>query len=66
MSEDNKARDLARRDFFKQVGLGAAVAGTTAVAVSSGASAAGEATRTGSVGYRETAHVKTYYELAKF
>ena len=66
MSEKARAPDLARRDFFKQVGLGAAVVGTATVAVS-GAAGAAEATRKpDSVGYRETAHVKTYYELAKF
>ncbi len=64
MGKDNKAQDVPRREFFKHVGLGAVAVGTAAVAGSAGASAAEE--KSTSIGYRETAHVKTYYELAKF
>lgn len=64
MSKDTKAQDVARRDFFKHVGLGAVAAGTVAVGGAASTSAAEE--QKVSTGYRETAHVKTYYELAKF
>lgn len=64
MSKDKKAQDVARRDFFKHVGLGAVAVGTVAVGGAASASAMEE--QKVSAGYRETAHVKTYYELAKF
>lgn len=66
MSERTKAETLARRDFFKQIGVGAAVVGGVAVGGGSDASAETGNDGTKSAGYRETAHVKTYYELAKF
>ena len=64
MSKDKKAQEVARRDFFKHVGLGAVAVGTVAAGGAASASEAGE--QKISTGYRETAHVKTYYELAKF
>ncbi len=62
----NKAEDqgVERRGFFKLLGLGS-MAGAAAVAAP-GAVSAAEAEETKGAGYRETAHVKTYYKLAKF
>ena len=54
----------ARRDFLKLARLGT-VLGGAALAVGSGAQAAETAEEAGS-GYRETAHVKTYYDSTRF
>jgi hypothetical protein len=60
--ERNKAK---RRDFLKLVGLGS-VAGAAAVATGGKPpSAQAEETREDG-GYRETPHVRQYYETAKF
>ncbi|MBI3454151.1 MAG: formate dehydrogenase [Rhodospirillales bacterium] len=68
MSEEKRIESVARREFFRKAGLGAgAVAAGVAVSGAAtpkiGAAAAPSAT---SGGYRETEHVKRYYELAKF
>ena len=56
-----------RRDFLKKAGLGAGAAGVAAAALTS-TEAAEAAVKKGSrsAGYRETDHVKKYYELARF
>ena len=54
-----------RRDFLKLAGIGA-VTGGVALAVSQDRAEADEALSDTSAGYRETDHVKTYYDLAKF
>ena len=68
MSERKKAEPRGRRDFFRKAGLGAGAAGAVAVALSKtpakAAVAGGKAA--GGKGYRETRHVKKYYELARF
>ena len=73
MSERKKAEPVGRRDFFRKAGLGAGAAGAVAVALSKtpakaavagGKAAGGKAA--GGKGYRETRHVKKYYELARF
>ncbi len=57
---------IKRRDFLRAAGLGS-VAGAAAVATGIGsAEAATPELVDGGPGYRETAHVKQYYELAKF
>jgi DMSO/TMAO reductase YedYZ molybdopterin-dependent catalytic subunit len=57
---------IKRRDFLRAAGLGGA-AGAAAVVTGIGtAQAAAPELDQGGSGYRETAHVKTYYELAKF
>ena len=58
------ATSVGRRDFFRKAGLGV---GAAAVGLSAKDSAAQPA-KTGpkSAGYRETEHVKKYYELARF
>ena len=63
MSKKKEADTVARRDFFRQaVGLGAAGAAAALGATSANAGQVSEETQ----GYRETDHVKTYYELARF
>ncbi|PLX38144.1 MAG: formate dehydrogenase [Hyphomicrobiales bacterium] len=67
MTEKNKPHDMSRRDFFRQSGMAVGAAGGAAVALATGAEAAEPETRgKNSVGYRETDHIRTYYELAKF
>ncbi len=68
MSEKKKKQAIGRRDFFKKAGLGAGAVGAAAVGLSTKDSAAAEPTKAapGKAGYSETAHVKKYYELARF
>ena len=54
----------ARRDFLKLASLGT-VLGGAALATGSSAQAAEKIEEAGS-GYRETAHVKAYYESTRF
>lgn len=58
---------LGRRDFFKKAGLSVGVAAAASV-VASGPAAAAESASSDKVtaGYRETDHVRSYYELAAF
>jgi hypothetical protein len=63
--KDNGA-DAGRREFLKLAGIGT-VTGGAALAAGAQTAAAAETRRSdGSLGYRETEHVKTYYKLAKF
>ena len=66
MTSDQDAKVAARRRFLKLASLGA-VAGTVAAAAGDGRkeAAAAEPEAQGK-GYRETAHVKKAYELARF
>jgi hypothetical protein len=59
-----KGAETSRRDFLRIAGIGT-VTGGAALAVG-GKPAAAETRADGSLGYRETEHVKTYYKLAKF
>jgi nitrous oxide reductase len=63
MTKSKKA--LPRRDFLKAAGVTGGAAGVAAVALSS-KSASAAAPDSGKSGYRETEHVKKYYELAWF
>lgn len=63
MDKNLDTKAAARRDFFKKAGLGVAVAAGSVAGVAPAAKA--EAPAAASAGYAETAHVKTYYELAK-
>lgn len=54
-----------RRGFLKLAGLGT-VAGGAAIAASATGANAKEADHGGASGYRETDHVKTFYETARF
>lgn len=64
MSERNEDRGRGRRELLRLAGLGAA-AGAVAVAAPREPARADEATPA-KAGYRETAHVRTYYQLARF
>jgi hypothetical protein len=65
MKTREDSQKVARRDLLKLAGLGG-VTGAALMASSTGkAGATAEADRKHS-GYRETEHVRTYYELAKF
>ena len=60
--ERNKAK---RRDFLKLVGLGSLAGAATAVTGGKTPQAQAEEKPEGA-GYRETAHVRKYYDTAKF
>jgi len=64
MAKTTKEKDLAgRRDFLKLAGLGTVMSGAALVA--GNAEAATAADENGK-GYRETEHVITFYDLARF
>ena len=64
MAEDRENKIIAdRRDFLKMASLGTVASGA---AIVTGSAQADELEEETGSGYRETAHVKTYYELAKF
>ena len=62
MSDKAKA---GRRDFLKLASIGA-VSGGVALAMGQKRAEADEALSDTSAGYRETDHIKTYYDLAGF
>jgi hypothetical protein len=65
MSEQVDRLRAKRREFLKLMGMGS-VAGAAALAAGgAGAAAAAEPTKP-ETGYRETAHVRKFYETAKF
>jgi hypothetical protein len=63
MKESKKETAADRRSFLKLAGVGAA-AGVTALVGGETAAQAGEASGKVSL-YRETEHIKRYYELAR-
>ncbi len=58
---------IDRRDFFRKASLGVGVAGAAAAGLSASKVKAAEPVPGASngAGYRETAHVKKFYELAR-
>lgn len=60
--------DASRRDFFRKASFGAGAAGAAAIGLGSGEAEAAETGGGGktAAGYRETDHVRKYYELARF
>jgi hypothetical protein len=64
---ERQAKKPSRREFFKTAGLGvgAAVAGAAVVSEGRPAGAAVEP-KAQPGGYRETPHVRRYYDLARF
>ncbi len=65
MSKDRDEKSVAeRRDFLKLATLGTVLGGAAMAAGGSAQSATAE--KSESRGYRETDHVKTYYDLARF
>lgn len=65
MSEQGERPAAKRRTFLKLLGLGGAAG---AAALASGRTATGESSEPepAETGYRETAHVRKFYETAKF
>ncbi len=59
---------IDRRDFFRKASLGVGVAGATVAGLSASKAKAVEpgADASKGAGYRETAHVKKFYELSRF
>ena len=64
MQKQETAKTPSRRDFFKTASLGAGAAAIGAVGLGAAPKAATAVASTGA-GYRESEHVKRYYELAK-
>jgi len=58
---------IDRRDFFRKASLGVGVAGAAAAGLSASKAKAAEpvAGASNGAGYRESVHVKKYYELAR-
>jgi nitrous oxide reductase len=65
MKAETKKQRVARRDLLKVAGLGG-VAGAAALASKAGKAEAATGEEVKGSGYRETEHVRTYYDLAKF
>ncbi len=59
-------KSIERRTFMKKAGLGVGAVGAVALSKSSAAAVPGTGAKPGKSGYRETEHVKKYYELARF
>ena len=65
MSKDRDEKSVAeRRDFLKLATLGTVLGGAAMAA--GGTAQAATSAKPKSGGYRETDHVKTYYDLARF
>jgi hypothetical protein len=62
--DEQQPRAAKRRDFLRLIGLGG-VAGTATLTAGKVPSADAEPAKP-STGYRETAHVKKFYDSAKF
>ncbi|MEE8351922.1 MAG: twin-arginine translocation signal domain-containing protein [Rhodospirillales bacterium] len=56
----------SRRDFLKAAGVTGGAVGVAAIALTSKSVKAAVPESGKSAGYRETEHVKKYYELARF
>ena len=66
MAKETGKKSVRRRDFLRLAGLGG-VAGAAAVAGATGRAEAGSSGEgKSSSGYRETDHVKKFYELSRF
>lgn len=63
---DKKAPTADRRDFLKLAGAGVVGGGAALAATVTPATAASEPAAANAGSYRESDHVKRYYELAKF
>jgi len=66
MTEKKEIGSIARRDFIKKTGFGVGVVGAVATGLSKTAAATGDDGVKASRGYRETEHVKRFYETARF
>ena len=65
MKSRKDSQQVARRDLLKLAGLGG-VTGAALMATSAGTAEAATGGDRKDAGYRETEHVRTYYELARF
>ncbi len=67
MKKGKDIQSIKRRDFMKKAGLGVGAVGAVAIGLpkTSAAAASGVGERPGSSGYRETKHIKAYYETAR-
>ncbi len=65
MTDKNTPQSPTRREFFKTAGLGAAACVAASLVAEPPPVQAADAVPQ-SQGYRETDHVKRYYELSKF
>ena len=57
---------IGRRDFFKTAGAGAAGAAAVGLTATQAGAVESKDKSAKSAGYRETEHVKKYYELSRF
>ncbi len=62
----DKENALPRREFFMKGGAALGVAGAAIISPAAVNAASADTGKPTSGDYQETAHVKTYYELAKF
>jgi nitrous oxide reductase len=65
MTDNKTPKSPTRREFFKTAGLGAAAGAVAGLGAEPVPAQAADAVPE-SQGYRETEHVKRYYELSKF
>ena len=66
MKGDKDTPNIARRDLLKKAGVAVGAAGAAVIATKGEAEAAVVGEAKTAAGYRESEHVQTYYELAKF
>ncbi len=67
MRDKTEVKSPDRRRFFTKAGLGVGAAGAVAIGLTSGTAKAAKSDRElRKGGYRETAHVKRFYELSRF
>lgn len=64
--EERTGRGASRRGFLRLAGIGTVAGAAGAVAGGVAAPAQARESGPGRVGYRETEHVRTYYDLARF
>lgn len=65
MSKEKEQIQADRRGFLKLAGVGAVIGGAASVVAPAPVEAAGDNAR-GDGRYHETAHVRRYYDLARF
>ncbi len=63
--ERPEAQPVSRRSFMRLAGQGVGAAGVAAVSLAAGGAAKAEQAAKPQPGYRETDHVRAYYELAR-
>ena len=63
--ERPQAQPVNRRSFMRLAGQGVGAAGVGAISLAAGSAARAEEAAKPQSGYRETDHVRAYYELAR-